>query len=260
MERAMWSAVTGMKAAEVSLDNIANNLANVNTTSFKAGRVAFQDMLYSTMITPGAANGNGEIPTGMQLGHGTRVSEVAKQFTQGALKETGGDLDLAIEGDGFFEVIMPDGSSAYTRDGSFRTDSNGTIVTVEGYQVANFPTVTTGTTEITITADGSYSATVNGSTVAGQQLGLVRFSNPEGLRSIGRNLYTATDASGTAQTGLTPGQDGMGSIVQRYLETSSVNAAEELVNMILTQRAYEANSKAIKACDEMSTMANNLKR
>lgn len=260
MERAMWSAVTGMKAAEVSLDNIANNLANVNTTSFKAGRVAFQDMLYSTLVAPGAANGNGEIPTGMQLGHGTRVSEVSKQFTQGALKETGGDLDLAIEGEGFFEVVLPDGTSAYTRDGSFRTDSTGNIVTVEGYKVANFPTVSSGTTEITIASDGSYSAQVNGTTVTGQKLSLVRFANPAGLRSIGRNFYTATDASGTAQTGLNAGENGMGSIVQRYLETSSVNAAEELVNMILTQRAYEANSKAIKSCDEMANMANNLKR
>ena len=260
MERAMWSAVTGMRAAETSLDNIANNLANVNTTSFKAGRVAFQDMLYATMVTPGAVNGTGEVPTGIQLGSGTRVAEVAKQFTQGALKETGGDLDMAIEGDGFFEVILPDGTSAYTRDGSFRTDSTGSIVTVEGYKVANFPTITTGTTEITISPDGSVSSVVNGTAVSGQRLSLVRFANPEGLRSLGRNLYAATDASGAAQSGLPPGENGMGTVVQRYLETSSVNAAEELVNMILTQRAYEANSKAIKACDDMSTMANGLKR
>ncbi len=260
MERAMWSAVSGMKAAEVSLDNIANNLANVNTTSFKSGRVAFQDMLYTTLVAPGAANGNGEIPAGIQLGHGTKVAEVAKQFSQGALRETGGDLDLAIEGDGFFEVVLPDGSSAYTRDGSFRTDSTGAVVTVEGYKVANFPSITSGTTDITITSDGSVSTLVNGTQVSGQRLSLVRFTNPEGLRGLGRNLYAATDGSGVAQPGLAPSENGMGSVVQRYLEASSVNAAEELVNMILTQRAYEANSKAIKACDEMSTMANNLKR
>jgi len=260
MERAMWSAVTGMKAAETSLDNIANNLANVNTTAFKAGRVKFQDMLYSTLVTPGATNGDGEIPAGIQLGHGTRVAEVAKQFTQGALHETGRDLDLAVEGEGFFEVVLPDGTSSYTRDGSFRADSNGKIVTVEGYEVANFPTISDGTTEITITPDGSVTTLESGTQVSGQKISLVRFTNPEGLRSIGRNLYVPTDASGTAQTGLTAGEDGVGTIVQRYLETSSVNAAEELVNMILTQRAYEANSKAIKACDEMSTMANNLKQ
>ena len=260
MERAMWAAVSGMRASEVSLDNIANNLANVNTTSFKSGRVAFQDMLYSTLVAPGATNGNGEVPAGIQLGSGTRVAEVAKQFTQGALKETGGDLDLAIEGAGFFEIVLPDGTSAYTRDGSFSTDSTGAIVTAQGYKVANFPTITSGTTEITISTDGSVTTMVNGTAVSGQQVTLVRFPNPEGLRSLGHNLYAATDSSGSAQTGMKPGENGVGSVVQRYLETSSVNAAEELVNMILTQRAYEANSKAIKACDDMSSMANNLKR
>lgn len=260
MERAMWSAVSGMKASEVSLDNIANNLANINTTAFKPGRVAFQDMLYTTLVTPGAANGDSEIPGGIQLGHGTKVAEVSKDFQQGALKETGGDLDLAIEGEGFFEVLMPDGTSAYTRDGSFRATSTGEVVTVEGYRVANFPALSTGTTEITIAPDGSVTTMVNGTPVTGQSLTLSRFTNPSGLRGIGHNLYLPTDASGPAQTGLAPGQDGMGLLNQRYLETSGVNAAEELVNMILTQRAYEANSKAIKATDDMSNMANNLRR
>ena len=260
MERAMWSAVTGMRASETSLDNIANNLANLNTTAYKPGRVAFQDMLYTTLTAPGATNGNSEIPAGVQLGHGTKVAEVSKQFTQGALRETGGDLDLAIEGQGFFEVIMPDGTSAYTRDGSFRTTSTGEVVTVEGYKVANFPAIPAGTTDITITSDGTLSMTVDGSTVSGQRLTLARFSNPEGLRSMGHNLYAETEASGPAETGLSAGENGMGMVMQRYLETSSVNAAEELVNMILTQRAYEANSKAIKAGDEMSSMANNLQR
>ena len=260
MERAMWSAVTGMRASEMSLDNIANNLANISTTAFKPGRVAFQDMLYTTLKTPGAINGDSEIPGGIQLGHGTKVAEIAKEFSQGALRETGGDLDLAIEGEGFFEVVLPDGSSAYTRDGSFRATSSGEVVTVEGYRVANFPSIPTGTTDITITPDGSVSMTANGSTVSGQQLSMARFANPEGLRSMGHNLYVATDASGSAETGLAPGENGMGMVMQRYLETSSVNAAEELVNMILTQRAYEANSKAIKASDEMSSMANNLQR
>lgn len=260
MERAMWASVTGMRASEMSLDNIANNLANINTTAFKPGRVAFQDMLYTTLTSPGATNGDSEIPAGIQLGHGTKVAEVSKQFTQGALRETGGDLDLAIEGQGFFEVVMPDGTSAYTRDGSFRATSTGDVVTVEGYRVANFPAISSGTTEITLAPDGSVTMMVNGSAVSGQQISLARFANPEGLRSMGHNLYVATDASGTAETGLAPGENGMGMIMQRYLETSSVNAAEELVNMILTQRAYEANSKAIKASDEMSSMANNIQR
>jgi flagellar basal-body rod protein FlgG len=249
-----------MRASEVSLDNIANNLANINTTAFKPGRVAFQDMLYTTLVAPGATNGDGEIPSGIQLGHGTKVGEVAKQFTQGGLKETGGDLDLAIEGEGFFEVLLPDGSSAYTRDGSFRASSTGDVVTVEGYRVANFPSIPTGTTEVTIASDGSVTMMVNGSTVSGEQLSLSRFTNPEGLRGLGHNLYAETPSSGAAETGLVPGENGMGLVMQRYLETSSVNAAEELVNMILTQRAYEANSKAIQAGDEMSSMANNLQR
>jgi flagellar basal-body rod protein FlgG len=260
MERAMWSSVTGMRASEMSLDNIANNLSNINTTAFKPGRVSFQDMLYTTLVTPGATNGDGEIPAGIQLGHGTKVAEISKQFTQGALRETGGDLDLAIEGQGFFEVVMPDGTSAYTRDGSFRATSTGEVVSVEGYRVANFPAISNGTNEITITPDGSSTMLVNGDYIAGQQVSLARFANPEGLRSLGHNLYAATEASGPAQTGLAPGENGMGMIMHRYLETSSVNAAEELVNMILTQRAYEANTKAIKASDEMSSMANNLQR
>ena len=258
MERAMWSSVSGMRASEMSLDNIANNLANINTTSFKPGRVAFQDMLYSTLKSPGATNGDGEIPAGIQLGHGTKVAEISKDFMQGAMRETGGDLDLAIEGEGFFEVVLPDGTSAYTRDGSFRATSSGEVVTVEGYRVANFPAIPSGTTDLTISSDGSVSMLVNGSTQSGQKISLSRFMNPEGLRSMGHNLYVESDSSGAAESGLTPGENGAGMVLQRYLETSSVNAAEELVNMILTQRAYEANSKAIKASDEMSSMANNL--
>ena len=232
MERAMWSAVTGMRASEMSLDNIANNLSNINTTAYKPGRIAFQDLLYTTIVTPGATNGNGEIPAGIQLGHGTKVAEISKEFSQGAMRETGRDLDLAIEGDGFFEVLLPDGTSAFTRDGSFRATSTGDIVTVEGYRLANAPTIATGTTDVTIAPDGSFTAVVNGTTVQGQTLSLARFTNPEGLQSIGHNLYKPTEASGAAQTGLAPGENGMGMLMQRHLETSSVNAAEELVNMI----------------------------
>ncbi len=260
MERALWSAVTGMRAQELSLDTIANNLANVNTVGFKPSKVNFQDMLYSSLKTPGASTGDTNVPNGIQIGHGTRVAEISRSFKQGSLKETGRDLDLGIEGDGFFEVTLPDGTLAYTRDGSFRRTADGTVVTVDGYRVNGFDTIDDGTTEITIAPDGSFTAVVNGALVTKTRITLTRFPNPEGLRSIGRNLYVPTDASGDAQTGLTPGENGMGVIAHRFVETSSVNAAEELVNMILTQRAYEANSKAIKASDDMTEIANSLRR
>ena len=259
MENALWSAVTGMKANEMSLDSIANNLANVNTTAFKSSRVSFQDMLYSTLTSPGAESGDGTIPAGIQVGHGTRVSGVSKSFTQGSLIETGRDLDIGIEGDGFFEVVLPDGTSAYTRDASFKADASGQVVTSDGYTVNGIDSIDEGTTQVSITADGSFSTVVDGATVAKSQITLVRFMNPEGLLSIGRNLYKESDASGAPQTGLLPGSNGVGTIAHRYLESSNVNAAEELVNMITTQRAYEAVSKAIKTTDDMMNIANNLR-
>jgi len=259
MERALWSAVTGMKAQEMSLDTISNNLANINTTSFKGSRVSFQDMLYSALATPGSQNSNSEIPVGIQIGHGVRVSGISKSFNQGSMIETGNSLDFAIEGDGFFEITMPDGTLAYTRDGSFKINNAGQVVTSDGYTVAGIDSIDQGTTEITVAPDGSFSAVVNGSPVTKTRITLVRFINPEGLRSVGKNLYKETESSGTAQTGQNPGENGVGSISQRYLEASNVNAAGELVNMISTQRAYEATSKAIKACDEMMQQANNLK-
>jgi flagellar basal-body rod protein FlgG len=260
MERALWSAVTGMHAQELAMDTIANNLANINTTSFKSGRLQFQDMLYSALTTPGAANGDGEVPTGIQVGHGTRVASTAKQFTQGALVQTDRKLDVAIEGDGFFEVALPDGTSAFSRDGSFSINSNGEVVTSNGYRVVAFDSIDSGTTEINIAADGSMTNVVAGASVAKSRLSLARFVNPEGLRNIGRNLYQTTDASGEPLTGLNPGEQGVGALAQGYLEGSNVNAAAELVNMITTQRAYEASSKAIKASDEMMDTANNLRR
>ena len=260
MMRSLWSAASGMRAQEMSIDTIANNLANVNTTSFKSSRVNFHDMLYSVLTTPGANVGEGKIPTGIQIGHGTRVVSIAKQFSQGSLKETGGDLDLAIEGDGFFEIVMPDGTSAYTRDGSFKMNNAGEVVTSDGFRVNGFDAIDENTTEITIASDGSFTTTVDGSPVQKTRLTLVRFLNPEGLRSIGRNLYMATDASGDAQTGVNPGENGAGSLAQRYVEMSNVKVADELVNMITCQRAYEANSKAIKASDEMLSEANGLRR
>ena len=242
------------------MDTISNNLANVNTNGHKASRINFQDMLYSVLRTPGATSGDTQIPNGIQIGHGTRVSEISKVFEQGAMKETGRDLDLAIEGDGFFEVTLPDGTLAYTRDGSFRRTAAGQVVTSDGYSVSGIDTIDDGTTDITISGDGSFTTVVNGVSVQKGRLTLTRFSNPEGLRSIGRNLFTPTDASGSAQSGLNPGESGMGTLAQRYSEASSVSVAEELVSMIRAQRAYEANSKAIKASDEMMGEANTLRR
>lgn len=259
MERALWSAVTGMRAQELSLDVIANNLANVNTTGFKQSRVRFQDMLYSSLILPGSVSANGEVP-GVQVGHGTRVAGATRGFTQGALMETGKLLDFAVEGDGFFEVVMPDGRSAFTRDGAFSLNGAGEVVTSDGYRVAGFDAIDQGTTEITVAKDGSFTAVVNGNLVEKGRITLARFLNPEGLRSIGRNLYEETDASGAPETGLIPGQNGVGALAHRYLERSNVNTATELVNMITTQRAYEATSKAIRASDEMLTVANQLSR
>ncbi len=260
MERALWSAVTGMRAQELSLDTISHNLANVNTGGFKAGRINFQDMLYSVLTSPGAESGETQVPTGIQIGHGTRVSEISKDFRQGSLRDTGRDLDMAIEGDGFFEVVLPDGTSAYTRDGSFHVTNAGEVVTVDGYRVEGFDAVDEGTTEITIAGDGSFSAVVNGIETTKTPITLTTFLNPEGLRAIGRNLYQETAASGEARSGLTPGENGVGQIAQRYLESSNVNAAEEMVNMIVGQRAYEAVSKAIRASDDMMEVANRLRR
>ena len=260
MERALWSAVTGMRAQQLSLDTISNNLANVNTAGFKGSQVRFQDMLYTVLKSPGATSGESEVPAGIQIGYGTRVVEVAKTFRQGPLKETGRDLDIAIEGDGFFEVTLPDGTSAYTRDASFHATASGEVVTSDGLKVVGVDTIDEGTTEITISADGSFSTIVNGVQIPKTQLTLTMFLNPEGLRSIGHNLFQPTEASGAAQSGINPGENGAGFLQQRYLEHSNVNPAEEMVNMIVTQRAYEANSKAIRASDEMFEVANNLRR
>ena len=259
MERALWSAVTGMRAQEMSLDVISNNLANVNTTGFKNSRIRFQDLLYASLVTPGAASANGEVG-GVQVGHGTRVAGTSRSQVQGALMETGNSLDFAIEGDGFFEVLMPDGKSAFTRDGGFSQNGAGEVITSDGYRVAGFDTIDPGTTEITVEQDGSFTAVVNGQSVTKGRITLARFLNPEGLRAIGRNLFEETEASGAPETGLPPSENGVGGIAHRYLERSNVNTATELVNMITTQRAYEATSKAIRASDEMLTVANQLSR
>jgi flagellar basal-body rod protein FlgG len=259
MERALWSAVTGMRAQELSLDVISNNLANVNTAGFKHSRARFQDMLYASLVIPGSTSANGEVG-GVQVGHGTRVASTSRSQAQGALMETGMLLDFAIEGEGFFEIQMPDGTTAYTRDGSFRLNGAGEIITSDGYRVAGFDAIDPGTTNITVARDGSFTAVVNGDNVAKGQITLARFLNPEGLSAIGRNLFLETEASGAPETGLIPGDEGVGGIAHRYLERSNVNTATELVNMITTQRAYEATSKAIRTSDEMLMTANQLAR
>ena len=258
MERALWSAVTGMKAQELALDTIANNLANINTTGFKESQINFQDMLYSVITPPGSKSGEAEVPVGIQVGHGSRVSGISKNFHQGALVDTGKNFDIAIEGDGFFEVTLPDGTKAYTRDGSFKVNATGEVVTTDGYKVTGFDTVSTGTTDVNIAADGNFSATVNGVTETKTRITLTRFMNAEGLRSIGRNLYVETLGSGTPETGLNPGENGVGTLAHRHLESSNVSAAEELVAMITAQRAYEATAKAIKASDDMMKTSNNI--
>ena len=259
MEMSMYSAVFGALSTETRLNISANNLANVNTTGFKRGRARFQDMLYASLVIPGAASANGEVD-GVQVGHGTRVAGTTRSQEQGALMETGNNMDFAIEGDGFFEVTLPDGKTAYTRDGGYTINGAGEVITSDGYRVSGFDTIDPGTTEITIAHDGSFTAIVNGVSVTKGRVTLARFLNPEGLRALGRNLYEETEASGPAETGLNPGENGVGGIAHRYLERSNVNTATELVNMITTQRAYEATSKAIRASDEMLNTANQLAR
>jgi len=260
MLRALYSAAAGMESQQMNLDVISNNLANVNTTGFKKSKVEFQELLYQTTRAPGADLGSGnQLPTGIQVGQGSRPVATARIFTNGDLTQTGEQLDVAVQGSGFFEVQMPDGTSAYTRDGAFKTDSTGRIVTSDGLPViGGFQPVPAGTTNITISSNGNVTYTgASGTTTFQAQL--VRFNNPAGLESEGSNLYKETNASGTPELG-TPGQNGFGTLNQGYLELSNVKVVEEMVNLILAQRAYEVNSKAVQAADEMMQQSNNMKR
>jgi flagellar basal-body rod protein FlgG len=249
-----------MESQQMNLDVISNNLANVNTTGFKKSKVEFQELLYQTTRAPGADQGSGNmLPTGIQVGQGSRPVATARIFTNGELSQTGEQLDVAVQGDGFFEVQMPDGTVAYTRDGAFKTSSDGRIVTSDGYPLqAGFQPVPAGTTNITIGSNGNVTYTgATGSTSF--QVQLVRFNNAAGLDSLGSNLYKETNASGSPQLG-TPGQNGFGTLNQGYLELSNVKVVEEMVNLILAQRAYEVNSKAVQAADEMMQQSNNMHR
>jgi flagellar basal-body rod protein FlgG len=259
MLRALYSAAAGMDSQQSNLDVIANNLANVNTTGFKKSKIEFQDLLYETQRAAGSDQGSGnELPTGIQIGHGSQIVATSKIFTTGELSSTGERLDVAIQGDGFFEVQMPDGTKSYTRDGALKTDSTGRVVTSDGLPIQGFQPVPPGTTDISIAQNGEVTYT-GASGSSNFRIQLVRFANPSGLQAMGANLYQDTAASGAAELG-NPGENGYGTLQQGYLELSNVNVVEEMVNMITAQRAYEVNSKAVQASDEMMQMSNNLRR
>lgn len=260
MIRALYSASAGMQSQQMNLDVIANNLANVNTTGYKRSKIEFQDLLYQTTRDPGSEQGGGtQLPSGLQIGHGSRPVATSKIFTTGELTQTGERLDVAIQGDGFFEVQLPDGTRAYTRDGAFKTLADGRIATSDGLIVqGGFQPIPAGTTSISISPMGEVSLTGAGGATS-FRINTVRFPNPSGLDSMGRNLFHETPASGAPEIG-NPGENGFGELAQGYLEMSNVKVVEEMVNMIMAQRAYEVNSKAVQASDEMMQMSNNLRR
>lgn len=264
MIRAFHTSATGMAAQQLVLDNTANNLANLNTTGFKRSQVEFQDLIYARLRQPGETSVQGQaIPTGIQIGNGVRVAGTTRLFNSGSLESTGNRYDIAIEGDGFFQIANPaNGLPRYTRDGSFRLNGNSQLVTSDGYFVEPRITFPTDTLSISISDDGTISALTSSSpttpTVVGQ-LTVVRFANPAGLSGEGRNLFAETIASGTPQTA-TPGQNGTGILRGGYLERSNVEVVQELVNLIQAQRAYEFNTKAVKAADEMLSYTNELVR
>lgn len=259
MDSALWVSKTGVEAQQRRMTSISNNLANVNTTGYKRGMVVFEDLLYQNLRQAGGQTSqDAQLPSGLYLGTGVRVVATEKQHTQGNLIKTDGALDTAIEGRGFFQVLLPDGSLAYSRDGGFQVDANGALVTANGMQVQPSITIPSDAQNISIGSDGSVSATSPGTatpTTIGS-LQLVDFQNATGLQPIGKNLYIETAASGTPQIG-TPGQNGLGALTQGFLESSNVNVVEELVGMIEAQRAYEMNAKAIQATDSMLRYVTN---
>lgn len=253
MIRSLWISKTGLDAQQTQMDVIANNLANVSTNGFKRSRAVFEDLLYQNIRQPGAQSSQQtQLPSGLQLGTGVRPVATERNFSQGNLQQTSNDKDIAIQGAGFFQVLLPDGTTAYTRDGSFQVDSQGQLVTASGFPVQPTITIPANATSMTIGRDGVVSVTQAGSAATTQvgALQLATFINPAGLMAKGENLYVETTASGNPNTN-TPGTNGAGLLTQGYVETSNVNVVEELVNMIQTQRAYEINSKAITTSDQM---------
>jgi len=263
MIRALFSAASGMNAQQTNIENIANNLANSNTTGYKARRAQFQDLLYQTMTAPGTqASQQTFVPAGLQLGLGTRAASNEIIFTQGDFSQTDNPLDVVIQGQGFFQIQQPTGVLAYTRAGNFQLDQNGNLVNSNGYPVIPQITIPPQAQSVTIAQDGTVSYTLPGQTAAqtAGQFQLADFPNPAGLNSIGGNLYLPTDASGNPIVGAPGSQAGMGTLLQGYTEQSNVSVVEEFINMIVAQRAYEANSKVVKAADDMYQQANNLRQ
>ncbi|MBI2224402.1 MAG: flagellar basal-body rod protein FlgG [Betaproteobacteria bacterium] len=253
MIRSLWISKTGLDAQQIQMDVIANNLANVSTNGFKRARAVFEDLLYQTLRQPGAQSSQQtQLPSGLQIGTGVRPVATERIFTQGNLQQTGNTRDVAIQGNGFLQVLLPDGTTAYTRDGSFQSDAQGQLVTSSGFHLQPAITIPPGALSITIARDGTVSVVVPGAATPTQvgSMQLVSFINPAGLQGFGETLYLQTASSGTPNPN-TPGTNGLGLLSQGYVETSNVNVVEELVNMIQTQRAYEINSKAIQTSDQM---------
>lgn len=253
MHPALWVSKTGLDAQQTDISVISNNLANVNTTGFKRGRAVFEDLLYQTVQQPGAQSSqNTQLSSGLMMGTGVRTVATQKMFTEGNIIQSNNPLDIAINGRGFFEVLLPDGTSAYSRDGSFQLDAQGQLVTANGYILQPPITIPEQTKSITIGGDGTVSALTAGETTPNQvgTLQLTDFINPAGLQPIGENLFVETASSGTANAA-NPGDSGLGTLIQGSLESSNVNVVEELVNMIESQRAYEMNAKAIETVDSM---------
>ncbi|MCB2201364.1 flagellar basal-body rod protein FlgG [bacterium] len=262
MIKALRTAATGMSAQQMNVDNIANNLANVNTTGFKKTNLEFQDVLYQNYRRAGAASAVGtRVPTGLSIGYGTKPAATVRQFTTGDMQQTGNPLDVAIRGDGFFQITQVDGTTAYTRDGAFKLTADGQLVTSDGYFLEPEITIPQDATSVAIGGDGTVEVLQIGQTDPVQvgQIELARFVNPAGLAAVGRNLMVQTVASGDPITDV-PGQQGLGTLDQGYLEGSNVSVVDEMVNMIVAQRAYEMNSKAIQTSDDMAQIANQLKR
>jgi flagellar basal-body rod protein FlgG len=260
MIRGLMAAASGMQAQQMNVDTIANNLANVNTSGYKRSQVMFQDMLYDTVRAPGGSQGNSAtVPSGVQMGLGTRLVAISKVFSPGKMQVTNRELDVAIEGQGFFKIELPDGTEAYSRDGAFSKNTEGILVNSDGYKLSGDITVSENATSISVAPNGTVSETVNGTTAEKGSIKLYRFINPSGLQAQGRNLFTPTGASGEAVEG-TAGNEGYGTLQQGLLETSNVEVVEEMVNLIVAQRAYEVNTKCVQASDEMLQATNNMKR
>jgi flagellar basal-body rod protein FlgG len=263
MIRALFSAASGMNAQQLNVDNIANNLANSNTTGYKTRRAQFQDLLYQSMVQPGASAGQQTtVPAGLQLGLGTRAASNEIVFTPGNFTETDNPYDVLIKGNGFFQIRLASGELAYTRDGSFQLDKNGNLVNSAGDPVEPQITIPSNAQSVTIAPDGTVSYLLPGQTAAqtAGQIQLALFQNPAGLNSIGSNLYQPTDASGDPTVAAPGGQEGLGTLLQGYTEQSNVSIVEEFINLIVAQRAYEANSKVVKAADDMYQQVNNLRQ